>query len=165
MTDELLQALHQFMARASKATYASGGGKVDKPWRQGFKELEYREGDWYYRDSYTGFLRSWGQEVIWYKDKPVWTCLYGGGMEPQKMDVAFANETFGFLKKAFLAADKESVFQPRGPLDFQDGGWKYRCEVEGDIRKFSGHEFISQDGDTVFIHDFVGGVVIGQDED
>ena len=115
MNDQLLHNLHQFMAKASKATYASGGGKVDKPWRQGFKELEYREGDWYYRDSYTGFLRSWGQEVVWYKNKPVWTCLYGGGMEPDKMNVSFANETFGFLKKAFLAGDKENKFQHRNP--------------------------------------------------
>lgn len=152
------------MGRASKATYASGGGKVE-PWRKGFKELEYREGDWYYRDSYSGFLRSWGQEVIWYKDKPVWTCLYGGGMEASRMDVALANETFGFLKEAFLTGDKENKFQPRGPEDFHDGAWKYHCEVEGDITKFKGHEFISQNDKIVFTHDFVGGLVVGQDED
>lgn len=161
MDNELLQELQRFMSRASKATYASGGGTVNKPWRRGFNELEYREGDWYYRDSYAGFLRSWGQEVIWYKDKPVWTCSYGGGMEPNNMDIVFANKTFSFLKKTFLAGDKQNNFQPRGPQDFQAGEWSYHCTLNGNIKKFSGHEFISRDGRIVFTHDFVGGLVIG----
>lgn len=163
MEKDLLIELNKFMGRASKATYASGGGKVE-PWRKGFKELEYRDGDWYYRDSYTGFLRSWGQEVIWYKDEPVWTCLYGGGMESKNMDANFANTTFDFLKKVLSAGDKENAFQPRGPENFQDGDWEYRCVLSGDITKFKGNESISQNNQIVFTHDFVGGLVIGQDE-
>jgi hypothetical protein len=155
---ELLE-LNRFMGRASKATYASGGGKV-KPWREGFNELEYKDGDWYYRDSYAGFLRSWGQEVIWYKDKPVWTCSYGGGMTDENMDVEFANETFSFLKKVFMAGDKENMFQPRGPEDYQDNEWKYHSELNGDISKFSGNEFITKKDQVVFTHNFVGGLVI-----
>lgn len=161
MDEKLLKDLNTLIGRASKATYASGGGATE-PWRKGFKELEYREGEWYYRDSYSGFLRSWGQEVVWYKDKPIWTCLYGGGMEPNNMDVALANETFSFLKKAFLAGDKENKFQPRGPEDFQEDDWKYHCEVTGDMQKFSGHEFISRGDNVVFTHDFVGGLFISQ---
>jgi hypothetical protein len=164
MNKELLIELNRFMGRASKENYASGGGKVE-PWRKGFKELEFRDRDWYYRDSYTGFLRSWGQEVIWYQDKPAWTCLYGGGMEPDYMDVNFANQTFTFLKKAFLTGDKETKFQPRGPAEFQDGDWHYHCAVEGDIQKFKGHELITYQGKTVFTHDFLGGLVVGEDQD
>lgn len=78
--------LNRFIGKATKATYAGGGGKVDQPHRSGFNELEYLEEDWYYRDSYTGFLRSWGQEVVWYKGEPYWTCLYGGGMASNKLD-------------------------------------------------------------------------------
>jgi len=163
MNEELKIELNRFMGRAAKATYASGGGKVE-PWRKGFNELEYREGDWYYRDSYTGFLRSWGQEVIWYKDKPIWTCSYGGGMSADRMDAAFALETFTFLKKVFMAGDKENTFQPRGPKDFQEGEWKYHCELKGDITKFNGNEFISQNDETVFTHEFVGGLVINQED-
>lgn len=165
MNKELLIELNRFIGQASKATYASGGGKVDEPWRKGFKELEHTEGDWYYRDSYAGFLRSWGQEVVWYHNQPLWTCLYGGGMVDGHMDVDFANETFTFLKKVLSAGEKESEFQPRGPQDFEYSEWKYRCEIEGDIKKFKGHEFISRAGTVVFTHEFGGGLVIGRDKD
>lgn len=157
-----LTELNRFIGQASKYTYASGGGAVDS-WRQGFTELEYRDGDWYYQDSYTGFLRSWGQEVVWHKDKPVWTCLYGGGMSDDDMDVELANKTFEFLKQALSEGDKETHFQPRGPKDFRMGEWQYHCEVTGNIEKFQGHEYISRDRTIVFTHDFVGGLVLGQD--
>lgn len=159
MNDVLVQELHQFMVRASKATYASGGGETES-WRKGFKELEYREGDWYYRDSYTGFLRSWGQEVIWHKDVPIWSCLYGGGMSAENMDTTLAGETFGFLKQALLSGDKVNTFQPRGPVDFQDDTWKYHCDLTGDITKFKGDEYISNHDAIVFTHDFIGGLVV-----
>ena len=156
--------LNQFIGKASKATYASGGGKVDEPQRNGFKELEYSEGNWYYRDSYTGFLRSWGQEVVWHDNTPFWTCLYGGGMSDGYMDNKAAEETFAFLKKVLSSGDKENQFQPRGPKTFNDGEWSYQCDVEGSIEKFQGHESISRNGLIVFTHDFAGGLVIGQDE-
>ncbi len=164
MDTKLVTELNQFIGQASKATYAGGGGKVEKPWRKGFRELEYSNGDWYYRDSYTGFLRSWGQEVVWFKNQPFWTCLYGGGMSNEKMDNNLANETFTFLKKVLSSGEKENQFQPRGPKDFQDGQWQYHCKVDGTIEKFKGNEFISRNGKIVFTHDFVGGLVIGQDE-
>lgn len=160
MNDDLIAQLNKFMGRASKATYASGGGKVDKPHRNGFKELEYSEDDWYYRDSYTGFLRSWGQEIIWYKNEPVWTCLYGGGMHEKYMDSIHANQTFAFLKKALSVGEKETSFQPRGPHVFEDGEWTYICEVFGDIKKFHGNETITNEGVTFFTHDFFGGLAI-----
>lgn len=164
MDKSLLLGLNKFIGKASKATYAGGGGNVDEPQRNGFKELEYKEDDWYYRDSYTGFLRSWGHEVVWYKNNPFWTCLYGGGMTDSYMDNKTALETFTFLKKVLSAGDKENQFQPRGPKNFNDGKWSYHCDVEGTIEKFQGHEKISHNGTILFTHDFVGGLVIGQDE-
>jgi len=164
MDKDLLIQLNEFLGKASKATYAGGGGRVEQPWRKGFIELEHTDGDWYYRDSYTGFLRSWGQEVVWYNDKPFWTCLYGGGMDEKYMDDGQAEETFSFLKKVLSAGEKETHFQPRGPKDFEDGEWQYHCDLDGTIEKFSGNETISRRGEVVFTHDFVGGLVIGQDK-
>lgn len=159
MDKKLLAELTGFLGRASKATYAGGGGEAQS-WRRGFKELEYRENDLYYRDSYTGFLRSWGQEVVWREDKPLWTCLYGGGMTENYLDSDFADKTFTFLKQVLSAGDKEATFQPRGPKELSGGGWKYQCTFEGDISKFSGNESISYDNEVVFTHEFFGGLVI-----
>lgn len=159
MDSTLLKELNGFLGRASKATYPGGGGEVES-WRTGFKELEYRENDWYYRDSYTGFLRSWGQEIVWQGDKPVWNCLYGGGMTDNQLDSDFAENTFSFLKKALSAGDKEKIFVPRGPKELSEVSWHYKCNVEGSIAKFNGHESISYSGEVVFTHDFFGGIVI-----
>lgn len=159
MDAETLRQLNGFIGRASKATYASGGGKVES-WRKGFDELEYTENDWYYRDSYTGFLRSWGQEVVWLYGKPVWSCLYGGGMSESKLEGTFAEETFRFLQKVLSSGDKETAFQPRGPKLLEDGEWRYECEVGGAIEKFAGRESIRYRGEVVFTHEFFGGLVI-----
>jgi hypothetical protein len=159
MDAKLRAELEAFLSRASKATYAGNGSEAESQ-RAGFKELEYREGDWYYRDSYAGSLRSWGQEVIWRNNEPVWMRSYGEGMSDTHMDSEFAGETFSLLKKALSADDTELVFQPRGPKEFHEGDWMYHCNVEGDIEKFTGHESISYKDQVVFVHDFLGGTVI-----
>lgn len=154
----MLTQLHKFLREASRATYA-GDGVEAEPWRRGFKELEYKDGDWYYRDSYAGFFQSWGQEVIWYQDKPIWNSLYGGGMvKKASRDRGFAKQTFEFLKKALC--QKESEFQPRGPEKFTERDWEYECNVQGDIKNFKGSEKILYKGEVVFTHDFIGGAVI-----
>src|SRR3989344_4745673 len=74
-----LEELAKFLVRAKKATYA-GEGMEATPERPGFKELEFIEGDWIYRDSYVGFFRAPGQEVVRFRGEPVWTMSYDGGM-------------------------------------------------------------------------------------
>lgn len=158
-----LKKLNEFLGKAALATYAGGGPEMD-PETLGFKELEYREGDWYYRDSYCGFFQSWGREVVWHKDKPIWVSLYGGGIEGRtRTDTQFEHQTFGFLKKALSAGEKQKAFQPRGPKNFKDGEWNYVCDWNGDISKFSGHEEISHGGERVFTHDFIGGLAEGRE--
>ena len=152
--------LTEFFTKASLEKYAGGKGETDSQ-RHGFKELEYKESDWYYRDSYTGFFRSWGQTVIYEKDQPVWIHLYGGGMEPEhKDDKDFAIQTFLFLKKALTEGLKQKGFRPRGPDDFKYDKWEYACAWEGTIEKFFGSEKISFKGKVVFTHDFLGGLIV-----
>lgn len=111
-----LEKLNNFLGKAALATYAGGGEKVDPSIPgfvsrfPGFKELEYKEGDFYYRDSYAGFFRSAGEEVIFYKGRPVWVQHYYGGMEPEYFkNEKFARETFTFLKKALSHGEKSAA--------------------------------------------------------
>lgn len=73
-----LRELSCFLRKAVLATYAGGGAEIE-PKEHGFKELEFREGEWYYKDSYMGFFQSWGREVVWRNEKPFWTKIYGVG--------------------------------------------------------------------------------------
>lgn len=161
-----LEQLNNFLGKAALATYA-GGGKIVDPSRPdfvsrfpGFKELEYKEGDFYYRDSYAGFFTSAGQEVVWFKEKPVWTQVYGGGMLPEfQSDEAFTHRTFDFLKKALSHGEEKEAFQPRGEREFVFEDWKYQCDWGGDITSFKGSEEILFKGQPVFRHDFSGGLL------
>ncbi len=151
--------LNEFLGRASLSTYAGSGAETDSG--IGFHELEFREGDWHYRDSYTGFFQSWGREVVWYKEKIVWNSLYGGGMVSEYHgNRQFAHDTFSFLKKVLSAGEKVETFQPRGPNHFKEGDWEYNCDWKGDIESFNGDEKISYQGKVVFTHHFFGGFVV-----
>jgi hypothetical protein len=162
--ENVLNELNQFLGKATLATYAGSGPETDSQ-GSGFVNLEYREGPWYYRDSYTGFFQSWGQEVVWLEGKPFWTTLYGGGMAPEyQYDEAFAEQTFAFLKKALSAGEKSESFQPRGPKKFVDGDWEYLCEWEGEITLFNGSEKIMFNGKVIFTHTFFGGLIISKQE-
>jgi hypothetical protein len=155
-----LEELNRFLGKAAKATYAGGGPEVD-PEESGFKELEFKQGRWYYKDSYTGYFQSWGREVVWHDGVPMWTQIYGGGMANKyHKDKKFSHNTFDFLKKALSAGEKQKRFQPRGPGQFKQKDWEYICEWKGDISKFIGNEKISFKGEVVFSHFFLGGLII-----
>ena len=159
---QFLTNLNSFLGRAALKTYAGGGSNID-PEEDGFKELEFRDGDWYYKDSYSGFFQSWGRETVWHEEKPVWTQIYGGGMAPKfQTGTKFAHETFDFLKKVLSAGEKQNQFQPRGPKAFINGDWEYACDWVGDISRFNGHEKILFKKEIVFTHDFLGGLILAR---
>ncbi len=157
--DEInLDDLVGFLVRAKRATYAGDGAEV-APQRPGFKDLEYIEGDWEYRDSYSGFYRAPGQEVVRFKGEPVWIMSYDGGMKPEfQDDEAFAKQTFAFLKKALMCVDGSRPY--RGPHLMREGYWKYSNQVSGDITSFSGTEKILFKGKRVFTQNYIGGLII-----
>lgn len=154
-----LEALNNFLGKAALETYAGGGKRIETE-KKGFFDMEYREGDFYYRDSFAGYLASHGQETVWYQDTPVWMCSYAGGMRNSKVDNAeFAHDTFEFLKQAMRTGEKSKDFQPRGPRNLKEGDWKYINDCTGDITNFKGHEEIHYKGEMVFEHDYFGGVL------
>lgn len=153
-----LEELHRFFLNASKATYATGGGLTDNVERPGFMELVYDEGDFSYRDSYTGYYKSRGMELVRYKSTPVWSSLYGGGMIHGKEQLA--GNTFNILKKAFFNKSKAHFISFRGPELLEEGDWKYAYKQDGSIEEFSGYEEIKYKDETVFFHRIIGGIII-----
>lgn len=150
-----LVKLQEFINKASAQTYAGGGQEVTNPERAGFNELVFSEEEFSYRDSYAGYFRSWGTELVRVNNQPMWNAVYGGGMVEKKEDLA--SETFSFLKKAFLKRDQDSF---RGPKELIDRDWRYVYQQEGDISRFSGMEEIYFKGELVFFHNIIGGLII-----
>ncbi|KKW39798.1 hypothetical protein A3I46_00195 [Candidatus Kaiserbacteria bacterium RIFCSPLOWO2_02_FULL_54_13] len=160
MDKEFIVKLNSFIGEASLKTYAGGGAEI-RPSEVGFHELEHRDGDLYYKDSYGGHFQSWGRETVWYKNELIWSSYYGGGMEKEYHgNEEFTHQTFSFLKKAMSAGEKQKEFQPRGPSKYEDGDWRYQVTWNGDIAKFLGHEDILYRDKVVFTHDFFGGFYI-----
>lgn len=157
MTDVNRKELFEFIDKAGKATYAGGGKHEKNPERSGFSELVYREGDWEYRDSYAGYSRSGGQEVVRFTGKPVWWSGYGGGVVAGKEKLS--GKTFSFLKKA-LSLSEKGFDSLRGPHEFTEGDWKYTYTQDGDVPDFYGYEEIYYKGEKVFWHRAVGGILI-----
>lgn len=149
--------LRQFLATAKKNTYAVGN-KNTLPERKDFDELEYSKGDFYYRDSYYGFFRAPGQEIVRFKGKPIWAMSYNGGMRDGFGDVEFAKQTYGFLKKVLGMVEENLPY--RGPPRVGDGDFLYTNSVEGNLVEFIGKEIIFYKGKEVFIQDYMGGLIV-----
>jgi len=153
-----LNQLAKFLVRAKTQTYA-GDGKEITAQRPGFTELEFKEGDFEYRDSYSGFFQAPGQEVVRYKGNPIWTMAYSGGMEKKYHgNTDFALKTFSFLKQALSRVEEIKPY--RGHDDLKEGDFEYINKVEGDIANFRGQEQILYKGEKVFVQDYIGGLII-----
>ena len=160
---KLIKEMNAFLGRAMLATYAGGGAETRPKELPGFRELEYKEGDWYYKDSYTGYFQSWGRETVWLKGKPFWTQLYGGGIVPEKQkDKKLVAQAFVFLKECMSTGEKSKGFQPRGPKSYKSGDWSYTSTWKGTIKHYTGEEKIKLKGKVVFTHRFIGGLVLAR---
>ncbi len=156
-----LKQLAQFLLRAKKQTYAGEGAEVSAQ-RPGFKESEFIEGDFKYRDSYAGFFQAPGQEIVRFKGKPIWAMAYSGGMEQEyHNDFEFSLQTFKFLRKCLLRVEETKPF--RGPDYFQEAEFEYFSQIQGDINSFRGRERILYQGKEVFSQHYIGGLIVDKE--
>ena len=141
MKEELLQ----FLLKARTKTYAGDGGKV-QPAFNGSTQLEYREGDWLYRDVYyTGKGVFMGLEAIYRKDKPIWSMSYYGSCKD-----APEEEVYNFLKEALLANWETTRIWKK--VEWGKGDYKYICQpdFEGSIEELAGSETISKEEKEIY---------------
>lgn len=143
-----IENLASFLVRAKKNTWAGSKGEVFAE-RPCFREFEYNEGGWNYKDSYVGEYSFGGNEIVKFQRAPVWFMNYDGRVNPR----FHGNENFikrinSFLKRALIQVDVSLPF--RGPVEFKEGldmegkyyEWMYMCSRGLDIRKFQGFEEI-----------------------
>lgn len=155
--------LTEFLQNSMSNCYLGSMTRAKITERQGFYEMEFIDGDWSYRDSFTGFYVSTGQEIIRYKSIPVWFRNYGGGfIENYIGNLNLFSEFEKFLIETLKLGNQSSTFMPRGPKLHQHLGWKYNCEWQGDITRFEGKENIYNDDSHIFYHNFFGGLIVNK---
>lgn len=149
-----IRLLNDIVVAAKAATYVGGGVKA-RASRTGSHDLGWSQGDWRYLDSYFGGTDFIGQEVVWFKDEPVWAMNYYGYIAlPELIDGQRAGET---IKAALSAMYAEGRF-----LDgFRWAGvhGTYIDTSTGDAGHFHGREVIMVAEREAYALDYFGGLV------
>lgn len=143
----------EFLVRAKKATFAGNGVKLT-PSRPNSKDLQYVEGTLKYIDTYLGSINFAGEEALWKNDVPLWTMNYIGRPLSENVPV---ESLWKFLSEALLLVLEEYPY--RGPLQYDNGDFLYKCSVAGDFHWFSGMEEIFYKNEKVYELVFHGGDV------
>jgi hypothetical protein len=141
----------EFLITAKKATYAGKGAETE-PSRPNSHDLHYSDGDLQYIDTFLGGEKFIGEEALWRNNVPFWGMNYVGR-------VLLADNFSGdFLKEALSNVPKEKPY--RGPENYQNGKYRYKCSVEGDFEWFKGYEEIFYEDEKIYELFFHGGNVV-----
>lgn len=159
MTLLALPEFSRFLMAAKQATYAGQSDTASvRPLLPGSKQLEFADGNFFYRDVYVGMRRFAGQEIVYLSGKPVWSMSYSGGL-PLHAPQAAAKATYAFLRAALRALP--TAFPVRGPALFEAENHRYACQHSGSLEAFLGHEAIFEAGarSPIYELDFSGGLL------
>lgn len=148
--------LSAFLIAAKKATYAAQGdaASVNPPLLADTRQLEFRQGPWFYRDVYAGMHHFVGQELVYHQDLAVWSMSYSGGLIGAQTESAAA-PVYAFLRQALCLP--EPALPLRGPAALDQEGLHYQCLITGDLDRFQGIERISRDGAPLYELHLSGG--------
>jgi hypothetical protein len=146
--------LAQFIVAAKKATYASQDDNFSlRPLLPGSKYLAFGRPPFFYCDTYFGMNDFAGQEVVYYQNVPVWSMYYRGGV----ISAENMSSIYAFLRKALMTVPLSAPF--RGTTSLCEGELQYVNNYVGEIRNFSGEEYIYQSTDLVYRLTYIGGLL------
>lgn len=148
--------LTEFIVEASRNTYADPNAKtVETPYRPGCEEYLYESGDWRYLDSYAWIRDGGGEEVVYFKGKPVWVMNYYGYIVGNPDTKA----VYASLHRAL--ALRHAVLPVRGSkLEEMENGLRYEVVLtRTEIGNFIGSEQIFERDTLVYEAYFHGGFV------
>lgn len=150
-------ALAHFLLAAKQATYAAQGDDASVvPLLADSKQLEYREGEFFYRDIYVGMARFTGQEIVYVNDRAIWSMSYAGGLSANTKGIP-ASQIYAFLREALQKAPL--ALPLRGPHFLVSDALHYTCQCTGSIEQFYGVESITLDGECLYQLHFSGGML------
>lgn len=149
-----LPQLEKFIVQAKAATYVGDGEKAESS-RPGSHDLKFQRGDFSYLDSYFGGTDFIGEEVVYYEDVPVWVMnYYGKIIAPEKIT---AVEMAQIIKESLSKMYQEERFL--GGFEHSSENSTYFDTNQGDVASFTGKEWITRDGETVYELVYHGGLV------
>lgn len=153
-----LNEFMQFIVQAKLNTYASEGDEASViPILNGSKQLEFRSGDYFYRDIYFGMEYFIGQETIEFMGSPIWSMVYSGGINQHNLSNDQVGGIYQFLRSALKLVSLDALY--RGPELYEEGNLVYANKVQGDINNFSGSEAIYSEANRIYELRYSGGFI------
>ena len=150
-----LEDLNAFVVEAKAATYVGNGEKAESC-RPGSHDLIFEKTPFFYLDSYFGGSDFIGQEVVYYKGKPIWAMnYYGRILAPDLITAAEAGKMIKESLSKMYA--EESRFL--GGFEHVAGSLHYTDTSQGKVSSFMGKEWISRDNAKVYELDYHGGLI------
>jgi hypothetical protein len=156
----LPDGLADFLVEAKKLTYASGGSGSTyavSPLLALSHQLEYRQGDFTYRDIYFGEFHFAGQEVVCHKNIPIWSMCYAGGWTNALKDEKEVGALASVLQAALRNPTPHCPF--RGPDSYRETPYRYLNTHSGDLYSFEGRERIEKNGEVPYKLSYCGGLL------
>ena len=154
MNDFTLDQLNAFIVRAKASSYV-GQGPKSLSYRPGSHDLQFHDGDFSYLDSYFGGTDFIGQEVVYFRGKPVWAMnYYGRILEPSLITGA---ETGQIIQASLAELYRQGRFL--GSFEHATDNGTYFDTNLGDVASFTGREWITRDNVTVYDLVYHGGLI------
>ena len=155
MTSFTIDQLTAFIVRAKAASYV-GSGAPSPACRPGSHDLQFRDGDFAYLDSYFGGSDFIGEEVVYHEERPIWAMnYYGHIIEPTLISAA---ETGQMIKASLSQLYVQGRFL--GGFEFAVGDSTYTDTNTGDVRSFTGTEWIVRRNRKVYELFYHGGLIL-----
>jgi hypothetical protein len=146
--------LCEFLVNAKKAGYASGDKTKKIKEKNKSKTITFKSGDWMYYDNYFGGEPYGGEEVVFFKDKPIYMMVYYGLVSEK---INNFKEVYKFLQEALTLILKDKPF--RGPKKYKRDNYTYENKFVGKVTNFSGIEVITLKGKKIYEARYIGGLV------
>lgn len=149
-----LTELEAFIVAAKRRTYVGDGANL-LSYRQGSHDLQHSEGDFVYHDCYFGGTDFVGEEVVYWRGRPVWAENYFGRI----IDPALISpeRTGQVIKASLTKMYAENRFL--GGFEATDGDCAYHDTSTGDAAWFQGREWIERFGRTAYELYYHGGLI------
>lgn len=146
--------LNDFLVKAKKTGYASGNNANKIKEKNKSKTITFKDGNWRYYDNYFGGEPYGGEEIVSFKNQPVYMMVYYGSVDKS---IKNFKEVYKCLQEALTLIPKDKPF--RGPKFYQNGDFTYRNWFNGKITNFSGIEKIYLGKKKIYEAKYVGGLV------
>lgn len=147
-----MNELKKFLEKANMPhTLGTADTKKEK---NGSRTITFEDGDWSMEDNFFGGEPYGGQQVVFYKEKPHWLCVYYGRVHDTELS---PDVVYDFLREALQYPEEGKPY--RGPANYKKDNLEYRNKISGDADNLFGEEEILDKGKQIYWAKYMGGLV------